>query len=70
MFTLTDYAMKRSGKLHGMPNVVRRQIFEADRRRDLVHNPAMWDNLDAQFLKHLGSVNKTLKEHNLPELKE
>ncbi|KAF8596173.1 Homogentisate 1,2-dioxygenase [Ceratobasidium sp. AG-I] len=51
MFTLTDYAMKRSGKLH-------------------VHNPALWDNLDAQFLKHVGSVNKTLKEYGLPELKE
>ncbi|KAG8707931.1 hypothetical protein FRC08_000215 [Ceratobasidium sp. 394] len=51
MFTLTDYAMKRSGKLH-------------------THNPAMWDNLDAQFLKHLDSVNKTLKDNGLPGLKD
>ncbi|KAG8782749.1 hypothetical protein FRC12_020458 [Ceratobasidium sp. 428] len=51
MFTMTDYAMKRSGKLHE-------------------HNPAMWDNLDAQFLKHLDSVNKTLKSNGLPGLKD
>ncbi|KAG9101952.1 hypothetical protein FRC06_002464 [Ceratobasidium sp. 370] len=51
MFTLTDYAMKRSGKLH-------------------VHNPAMWDILDAQFLKHLDSLNKTLKDNGLPGLKD
>ncbi|KAG8686770.1 hypothetical protein FRC11_008396 [Ceratobasidium sp. 423] len=50
MFTLTDYAMKRSGKLH-------------------VHNPTMWDDLDAQFLKHLGSVDQNLKGHGLPGLK-
>ncbi|KAJ1302530.1 hypothetical protein OPQ81_002847 [Rhizoctonia solani] len=51
MFTLTDYAMKRSGKLH-------------------VHNPSMWDNLDAQFLKHLESVDQNLKSHGLPGLKK
>ncbi|CAE7183519.1 unnamed protein product [Rhizoctonia solani] len=51
MFTLTDYAMKRSGKLH-------------------VHNPSMWDDLDAQFLKHLDSVDQDLKGHGLPGLKK
>ncbi|EUC59204.1 homogentisate 1,2-dioxygenase, partial [Rhizoctonia solani AG-3 Rhs1AP] len=51
MFTLTDYAMKGSGKLH-------------------VHNPSMWDNLDAQFLKHLDSVDQNLKGHGLPGLKK
>ncbi|KAH7338704.1 homogentisate 1,2-dioxygenase [Rhizoctonia solani] len=54
MFTLTDYAMKRSGKLHGK----------------IVHNPSMWDNLDAQFLKHLDSVDQNLKGHGLPGLKK
>ncbi|CAE6464622.1 unnamed protein product [Rhizoctonia solani] len=51
MFTLTDYAMNRSGKLH-------------------VHNPNMWDNLDAQFLKHLDSVDQNLKDHGLSGLKK
>ncbi|CAE6429811.1 unnamed protein product [Rhizoctonia solani] len=49
MFTLTDYAMKRTGKLH-------------------VHNPNMWDDLDAQFLKHLDAVDQNLKSHSLPGL--
>lgn len=69
MFTITDYAMNRSGQLHGkfllflpMNNIMTKTMT--------VHNPKMWDNLDAQFLKHLDSVDKDLKSNGLPGLKK
>ncbi|PPQ83494.1 hypothetical protein CVT25_006984 [Psilocybe cyanescens] len=49
MFTITDYAIHRSGKLHE-------------------HEPAMWDNLKAQFLNHIDKVNADLKAAGLSEL--
>jgi homogentisate 1,2-dioxygenase len=68
MFTLTDYAMKRSGKLHGQSQ----SLFASQRFTNTmaVHNPSMWDNLDAQFLNHIDAVNKDLKDHGLPVLQK
>ena len=48
-WTITDYAMNRSGKLH-------------------MHEPKMWDNLKANFMKHLDEINADLKAKGLPEL--
>jgi hypothetical protein len=68
MFTLTDYAMKRSGKLHGKKH----WSFTCFPYLTItvVHNPNMWDNLDAQFLKHTDSVDRNLKSHGLPGIKK
>jgi homogentisate 1,2-dioxygenase len=49
MFTITDYAMKRSGKLH-------------------MHEPAMWDDLKAQFMNHIDEINGELTAAGLPAL--
>ncbi|KZT52885.1 homogentisate 1,2-dioxygenase [Calocera cornea HHB12733] len=49
MFTLTDYAIKRSGKLHE-------------------HEPKMWDDLKAQFMNHIDTINADLHKKGLPPL--
>ena len=66
MLTITDYAMKRSGKLHSQfcsnHDGLHMTPFT-------VHEPKMWDNLKAQFMNHLDTINGELKASNLPPLK-
>ena len=65
MFTITEYAMNRSGKLHSMyPFTLLMLPFDAA----TVHEPKMWDNLKGQFLNHIDTINADLKAANLPEL--
>lgn len=66
MFTITDYAMKRSGKLHGRATWLVLSSFA--NFRDLEHEPKMWDNLKGQFVNHLEEINAELKAAGLPEL--
>lgn len=37
-------------------------------RLHVEHEPSMWDNLKGQFTNHLDSVNRALKEGELPAL--
>jgi homogentisate 1,2-dioxygenase len=67
MFTITDYAMKRSGKLHGRAILVSIMIFLTNLRNP-EHEPKMWDNLKGQFVNHLEEINADLKAAGLPEL--
>lgn len=71
MFTITDYAMNRSGKLHGtFQHKVDYEVMLIDcsPHPTLEHEPKMWDNLKAQFLNHLDEVNSDLKAAGLPLL--
>ncbi len=67
MLTLTDWAIKKTGKLHGRfssfccsTQVITRHASE--------HEPKMWDNLKGNFINHLDEINRDLKAAGLPEL--
>ena len=66
---LTDYAMKRSGKLHGAFWRCGLTLdVETDTYMAAEHEPKMWDDLKAQFMNHLPEINADLKAAGLPEL--
>ena len=64
MLTITDYAMHRSGKLHG-------KSFSDDSVNYLIHlsvsehEPKMWDDLKSQFMEHLDEVQAELQSAGL-----
>lgn len=68
MFTITDFAIKRSGKLHGGS----RSGLLTDAYLHNVHfeehEPKMWDDLKGQFINHLDQVNADLRAAGLPDL--
>lgn len=67
LWTLTDYAMKRTGKLHGAQQCLRsRALVDTD----IEHNPAMWNDLKGQFTNHIDEVNADLKKHGLREIQK
>ena len=69
--TITDYAMKRTGKLHGKDASASqlRWITELTTfAPSAEHEPKMWDNLKGQFMNHLDQVNADLKAAGLPPL--
>ena len=74
MFTITDYAMNRSGKLHGQ--FLMTFFFLMKKIKSIiivfspppVHEPKMWDNLKGQFMNHIEEVNADLKVAGLPPL--
>lgn len=68
MFTLTDYAMKRTGKLHGELALFSNHLFDVTDDGFQEHEPKMWDNLKGQFMNHLDTVNADLKAAGLPPL--
>lgn len=66
---LTDYAMKRSGKLHGACQRHGSTLqVETNQYMPAEHEPKMWDNLKGQFVNHLDEVNADLKAAGLPSL--
>lgn len=72
MFTLTDYAMKRTGKLHGrifVGSKCQGRVFAYAFCGTAEHEPKMWDNLKGQFMNHIDQVNADLKAAGLPELR-
>ncbi|KAJ8077493.1 hypothetical protein PM082_001924 [Marasmius tenuissimus] len=69
-FTITDYAMSRSGKLHGMRLYGKYDCVRlwSNFRLSTVHEPKMWDDLKGQFMNHIDQVNKDLQAAGLPPL--
>jgi homogentisate 1,2-dioxygenase len=67
VFTLTDYAMKRSGKLHGQSQALQPSLLAAS-TVSAEHKPKMWDDLKGQFMNHLDRVNLDLGATGLLEL--
>ena len=70
MFTITDYAMNRSGKLHGWFDI---NLIIIVRLRMMlltfpVHEPKMWDDLKGQFMSRIDEVNADLKAAGRPPL--
>lgn len=67
--TLTDFAMKRTGKLHG-ERFTTRIFFEciSTYMFPAEHEPKMWDNLKGQFVNHIDQINADLKAAGLPAL--
>ena len=68
MFTITDFAMKRSGKLHGMFLGFLSTWYSRFNFFLIVHEPKMWDDLKGQFMNHIEQVNKDLQAAGLPPL--
>lgn len=65
MLTLTDWAIKKTGKLHGWFILSRRTTRDSPYSE---HEPKMWDNLKGNFINHLDEINQDLKAAGLPEL--
>lgn len=67
--TLTDYAMKRTGKLHG-ENLLCFGIQGSCPLRSprVEHEPKMWDDLKGQFVNHIPQINEDLKAAGRPPL--
>ena len=72
MFTITDYAMNRSGKLHGWLIYFSDWWLWSTERTAFslspVHEPKMWDDLKGQFMNHIPEINADLKAAGLPLL--
>lgn len=58
ILTLTDYALHRTGKIHGTSCCFGRSA-SAD-QPTTEHDPMMWDGLTAEFMNHLDEVNADL----------
>jgi homogentisate 1,2-dioxygenase len=68
MLTITDFALNRSGKLHGKCQIAK-FIWTSNHLDSFPeHEPKMWDNLKAQFMDHLDEINADLKAAGLPAL--
>ena len=66
---LTDYAMNRTGKLHGKTKSSLTTPETKNTNSNLIeHEPSMWDNLKGHVTNHLDSVNQTLKDAGLPSM--
>lgn len=68
MMTITDYAMK-SDKRHGKC-MLQQAYNHVTQHVPTEHEPAMWDDLDAKFLKHIDQAEADLKAAGLPALKK
>jgi homogentisate 1,2-dioxygenase len=67
MLTISDWALKRTGKLHGE----RRSLcwkYQGFDRCASEHEPAMWDGLQGHFTEHVDAINEDLKSKGLPLL--
>ena len=68
MVTLTDWAMKRTGKLHGECFHLMLAIPSFHDICVSEHEPKMWDNLKGHFMDHIEEVNAQLSAAGLPIL--
>ena len=68
MLTITDFALNRSGKLHGKRHLAKVISTSTIPIPFSEHEPKMWDNLKAQFMDHLDEINASLKVAGLPAL--
>ena len=69
MVTLTDWAMKRTGKLHGErlenseSSLGSYHCFNPSE-----HEPKMWDDLKGHFVDHIDEINAELQAAGRPVL--
>ncbi|KAJ3889044.1 homogentisate 1,2-dioxygenase [Lentinula edodes] len=68
MWTISDWAMKRSGKLHGKFCTSATVQTTIEDIYPIEHEPKMWDNLKGQFMNHLEEVEEDLRKAGLPGL--
>ena len=69
MLTISDWALNRTGKLHGEFKLFFLDAGNSELSLSLLeHEPAMWDGLKGHFTDHLDAINSDLRSKGLPLL--